>query len=429
MNSGTVEKDAPSVSTPAIVDVDTEFAYHLTTASGFDYILRSGMGDSLLLNPKVKGIFRFAQHHYETTGHPATLKVFQTEFPHFSFQTPETQVQWVVEKLRERYQKNELEDVVLRVAEMQSRPAEAMEYLRDRVRIIESEALTQNNILTKGDHKLFLTDLQNDIIEGMYQGASFGYLEIDRFTGGNKPGGVGYLLARPKRQKTFNWLQAFIENIKLNNAPYLHTNELTKKEIMARMSCMISGFSWDKMQRGELMSADYAMIDQAWEQFNEMYGDYWIEQPEYDSRTVADIFLRADHLGAKSVFVSQFKYIEPHKEYRNEFDKYASIAMDLKRYATRPGSERPVYIEAQYNRGADSMSELEDFDPSKVGLTDMIAQSADILLGIFQNKDLRDSQQLELGILESRNTDKAAWYVHYEYKTHTELGLVSGSQH
>jgi hypothetical protein len=192
---------------------------------------------------------------------------------------------------------------------------------------------------------------------------------------------------------------------------------------------MISGFSWDKMQKGELMPADYKMISDAWEQFDETWGDYWIEMPPQDERTVADLVRRADQVGAGSIYISQFAYIESAKDYRNEFDKFKSIAIDLKRAATKQGSERPIYVEAQYNRGGDTMEELEDFNGSKVGLTDMIVQSADILMGIFQSKDLRDSQQIEMGILESRNTDKAAWYIHSEYRSHTEIKLVNGSRH
>lgn len=424
-----MEKEDQSVKPAAIVDLDTEFANHLTVKESVEYILREGVGIDLLLNPKVKGIYRLVQTYYDQNRTAPTAKVLQTEYPNFTFVEPETQIRWLIDKIKERFQKNEIEEVVLKVAELQSKPGEAMTYLRQRVREIEDASLSHVSIFTKEDHHLFLRDLQNDIVEGMYQGASFGFLDIDKFTGGNKPGGVGYLLARPKRQKTFMWLQAFIENIKLGKNPYLVTNELTKKEIIARLSCMISGFSWDKMQRGELMPADYRLIEDAWDQFNDVYGDYWIEQPAYDERTVYDIFAKADALEAETVFVSQFKYIEPMKQYRNEFDKYASIAMDLKMAATTPGKERPVYVEAQYNRGGDTMSELEDFDPSKVGLTDMIAQSADILLGIFQSKDLRASQQIEIGILESRNTDKAAWYVQSEYRQFTEIRMVAGSQH
>ena len=103
--------------------------------------------------------------------------------------------------------------------------------------------------------------------------------------------------------------------------------------------------------------------------------------------------------------------------------------MELKQAATRPGHERPIIVEAQFNRGGDSMEELEDFDASKVGLTDMIPQSADILFGIFENKDMRLNQISEYGILESRNTNKAAWFIETELITRTDISMQAGSQH
>jgi hypothetical protein len=81
-------------------------------------------------------------------------------------------------------------------------------------------------------------------------------------------------------------------------------------------------------------------------------------------------------------------------------------------------------VEAQFNRGGDTMEELEDFTGSKVGLTDMIPQSADTLYGIFESKDLRANKQMEFGILEARNHGKASWYISTELDAKTEFKVV-----
>lgn len=131
--------------------------------------------------------------------------------------------------------------------------------------------------------------------------------------------------------------------------------------------------------------------------------------PPVEERTVPNFLLMADKVGAESIFISQFKYIKGLRDfYRAEHEEAAEIAIDLKRAASRPGSERPLIIEAQFNRGGDSMADLEDFDASKVGLTDMIPQSADVLYGLFENKDLRSNNLSQFGILEARNHDKGA---------------------
>jgi DnaB-like helicase C terminal domain len=415
-------------SLPSMVDAEKEFANHLTVDESVEFILKDGVAMELLYNPRIKSIYQFVSGHFSSTGKIPNRAVIQTEYPKWEFEDPQTAIQWVVDKLRERYQRNKVEELTTELATRAEDPDAAMIYLRDKVMDLERTSMSTASIFAPGDHHIFIRELKEDIIQGMHQGVSFGFHEIDTFTGGLKPGNVAYLMARPKRQKTWFLLQSFVEQVKLGNKPYLSTLELTRKEIVARLTCLISGFAWDKMQRGDLMPADYKLFDESWAKFDAM-GEYWIEMPPLDERTVSSFLLKADKVGAESILLSQFKYIKGTKEfYGNEHSEYAEIAVDLKRAATRPGSERPFYVEAQFNRGGDTMEEIGDFNAGKVGLTDMIPQSADILFGLFSNKDLRENQQTEFGILDSRNTDKTAWYMFSEFRKYTEINLLNEKQ-
>ncbi len=412
-----------------MVDAEKEFANHLTVEKSVEFILKDGVAMELLYNPRIKAMYQFVAGHFNTSGKVPVKAVVQTEFPKWEFEDPITAIEWVVDTLRTRYQRNKVEELTTELASRVEDPASAMGYLRDKVMDLERKSLSTSGIVQRGDHIMFIKELQEDIIAGMHQGVSFGFHEVDSFTGGLKPGNVGYLMARPKRQKTWFLLESFVEQAKLGSKPFLATLELTRKEIQARISCIISGLSWDRMQRGDLMPADYKLIGEAWEKFNAMSGEYWFEMPGLDERSVSQLMLKADKVGAESLLISQFKYIKGTKEfYPNDHSEYAEVAVDLKRAATRPGQERPIYVEAQFNRGGDTMEEIGDFNAGKVGLTDMIPQSADILFGLFSNKDLRDNQQTEFGILDSRNTDKTAWYMFSEFRSHTEISLLNEKQ-
>lgn len=412
-----------------VIDIEQEFLNHLHKQDSLEHILREGVSNDLLNSPTSKSVYQFAERHFSESQKAPTIDVLHTEFRNADFEEPSTEVHWVVEKLRTRYKKNKIENLAYAVAKKLETPDEAMDILRDEVMEIERQTLSQAEVFRPGDHKEFLKDLQEDILQGMYKGVSYGHLPLDQFTGGLKKGQVCYWLARPKRQKSFNVLAGFIEQVKNGEEPYLFTLELTRQEILQRISCMISGIPWDKMQRGALMSSDYGQIEQAWEDFNK-WGKYYIEMPPLDERTVPALMLKADKVDAGPIHISQFKYINGTKDwYPNDFTMHAEVAIDLKRAAIRPGKERPIIIEAQFNRGGDSMEELEDFDAGKVGLTDMIPQSADMLLGIFQSKEMRASNQIEVGILDSRNTGKSAWYCQYEYINYTELKMLKDSQH
>lgn len=410
------------------IDIEQEFISHLADQTSLEYILREGVTNELLLTTQSKKMYEFVQDHFSQTGKMASTKVLGTEFPDYTFEEPEGTVNWVVDKLRERYQRNQINDLTLELAERSGKPKEAMQYLREQTLEIERNSLSSRHVWQPGDHKLFLRDLQQQVLQGHYKGVSIGFKDIDDYTGGTKKGGVSYIMARPKRMKTFFVLNAFIQQVLADEEPYLSTLENTEQEIMLRISCMLSGFPWDKAQKGQFMSKDWKTLEKAWDTFSQH--KFYIEMPPLDERTVSQIFLKADKYEAGPVLISQFRYLKGTKDwYSAEHQEHAEIAVDLKRAATKPGFERPVIVEAQFNRGGDSMADLEDFDPSKVGLTDMIPQSADTLYGLFQSKDMRANNQTEFGILEARNHGKAAWFIRNELKTHTELDMIPGSQH
>lgn len=415
--------------TPSPLDLEQEFINHLAIQASLEYILREGVSNELLMAPRTKSVYNFVQHHFSDTGKLPSAKMFATEFPNIVFERPEATVQYIVDKLRERYQRSQVQDMLVSVAEVaQRQPAEAMKRLREATFEIEKNSLSSRHVWQPGDHKLFLRNLQQKVLAGAYKGAPIGLDEIDAFTGGVKDGNLAYVLARPKRQKTFISLHAFIAFAKADKFPYLPTLENTEEEIMLRLSCMLSGVPWDMAQKGALTAKEYKLFDQAWSDFNQYR--WAIEMPPMDERTVPIILNKADKIGAESIIISQFRYLKGVKDwYRSDHEEKAEIAVDLKRAAIRPGAERPIIVEAQFNRGGDTMEELEDFDASKVGLTDMIPQSADTLYGLFQNKDMRNNNQIEFGILEARNHGKAAWFIKTDYINKTEIALERGSQH
>ncbi len=413
----------------ALLDYEQEFINHLQDQESLEFILREGVSQELLISPLSKSIYNFVQHHYTETGKVPSAKVLQTEFKAFQFGPVETTPHYIIDWLRTRYQKNEVGRVLTDVATVADKDPElAMTKLRDKVFEIERTSLSQRHVWKPGDHVLFINRLKEKVREGAFKGVSVGFPEIDYFTGGIKAGNVAYIMARQKRQKTFLTLNAFIKQVLDDEEPYLFTLENTEEEINLRISCMLSGVSWDDAQKGKLKDADYKIFNKVWEDFAQH--KFHIEMPPLDERTVNHFTLKADKVDAGPILISQFRYIRGTADwYRSPHDEPAEIAVDLKRAATRPGNERPIIVEAQFNRAGDSMDELADFDGSKVGLTTMIEQSADTLYGIFQNKDMRSNGLLEFGILEARNHDKAAWFVESELVNSTRFALRHGSQH
>lgn len=408
------------------LDIEQELVNHLLITEDTEYIFRDGLSPDLIYTPVNKSVFNFVRHYYSETGQSPTYAVMQHEFPALEFNDPQSSVQWVVEKLRERYQRNKVQDLALKVGELSHQPAEAMSYLSSEVHEIQKQSVSQKHIWRAGESGLFLNMLAAEIEEGFYQGLPTGFEQVDKFTGGLKPGYLAFLAARPKRMKTFFILKAFIEQKRAGHKPMLFTLENTDKEIMLRISCLLSGYPWDLAQRGIVNENGWKLLENAWREFDEL-GEHYIAYPPMDERTVPAMMLHADHLEADSVIISQFNYIQPSNDYyykRPDHERWASIVDDLKMAATRPGVERPVYVEAQLNREGEKIEDFTEMGLGQLGLTDRIGQASDIVFALYQNKEMRDNNMVQFGVVEARNSDKHNWHIIADYKNTTALEML-----
>lgn len=406
-----------------VLDLELEFISHLTNQDSLEYAIRDGISSELFYAPKNKAIYTFVQHYFNEAKQAPTSAVMQTEFGLDPGQ-PQSTIEWVSEKLRQRYQQNEVTDLVYALADKVQEPAEAMAILEGKLMQIQRNSMSTKHIWGAGDSALFLSQLQDKIMQGHYQGVSTGFDQVDLFTGGLKKGYLAFLAARPKRQKTFYMLKAFIEQKKSGSVPILFTLENTVEEIKLRISCMLSGYPWDLAQRGMIDKQGWSLLSEAWEEFDAL-GPHWIARPPMDERSVPSMMLQADKLEADSVLISQFKYIQPVQQNWKmpAHERYAELVLDLKGAATRPGAERPIYVEAQFNREGDSIEEFSDIGLGQLGLTDMIGQAADVVFALYQNKEMRLNQQTQFGIIEARNHDKKNWYVRSEFRNATYIEM------
>lgn len=413
-----------SVNPTKLFDLEQELINHLAVRESLEFVIRDGLSLDTIYNPKRKAIIAFAEHYFNETKQAPAPVVLETEFTDLDIIEPETSVEWIVSKLRERYQKNQVEELAYGIGDRIDTPALAIDYLQGKLNEIQRNSATSKHIWQAGDFPLFLENLQDQILDGQYQGLPIGFTAIDNFTGGLKPGYLAFLAARPKRQKTFFMIKAFIEQKRAGYKPIFFTLENTEKEIMLRLSCMISGYPWDLAQRGIIDAQGWKVLRAAWEQFDAL-GPHTISRPPMDQRTVASMMLEADKVEADSIILSQFKWIQPQTYYnRPDHEKYAEIVMDLKAAASRAGSERPLLVEAQLNREGDSIEDFMDMGLGQLGLTDAIGQVSDVVYALYQNKDMRAQGHTQFGIIEARNHDKHNWYIRSEFKNKTSMELV-----
>jgi hypothetical protein len=133
---------------------------------------------------------------------------------------------------------------------------------------------------------------------------------------------------------------------------------------------------------------------------------------EVGDRSVAALTIQADKLGARSMLLSQFSYLEGTKDYSNDWQSRSEIVLALKNAASRPDNPRPIFVEAQLNREKD------------VALTDAIKQRADIVFELEETLDMQATQETQLRVMESRNTGYGEWNFFSEFRKETRMDMV-----
>jgi replicative DNA helicase len=408
--------------TPGVLDIEQELIDHLTNKASLVEIIRDGVSSELLNKPQNKAMLNFAIRYYENAGFAPPAFAMKEEFATAELYEPVADISWVIDKLRERYQRNHIQDLTRNLAALSDKPAEAMELLRNSTQELERKTLSTKTIWTPDDFDLFVDKYKEKILAGQFRGLSIGFDQVDNFTGGLKPGYLAGIAARPKRQKTWYVINALMHQVINGHNPIFFTLENTEDEIWLRLACLATGYPWDLAMRGEIMPKDWDLFREAISNLKQL-GNFSIARPNVGERNVPALLAQADKMESDSIIISQFKYLEPLGYYNQAWEKWDSIVKDLKLGATRQGAERPVLVETQLNREAQSMSEMMDADLAFLGLTDMWGQACDIMFCLYQNNDMRQSQITEFGIIEARNSDKSSWHIHSEFKSTTRLSV------
>lgn len=422
-NTAAPIESTESVVARPIVDHENEFCCHLAVQESLIYFLQEGVSDELLFQPTARAIFRFAKESFSQSGKAPTQVMLFDEFPSYDWADPQTTAQWITDKLRDRYKRGEVQSTIRSLAEKSSDPHEAFVYMREKVYEIERTAGSSRNIFGPQDTEYFLAQYREEQLKGFTKGFTTGFRQVDEVGGGVRPGQLAFYLARPKRMKSFFLCHAAIGQAMDGHNVLIDTMELSPYEMWGRVSCMMTGLSYNTFVQRQFTDRQFEIIHRAWEKFEDgTYGRIHMAQPPPGERTVSHLSHLADKLDVQSIVIDQLSFLEPPKDYYHRADLATSdIVYGLKNLAGTAGKERPIICAAQFNREAASMDDIADV--SKAALSGAIEQVADALYGLHRSKDMKENKVIEFGLLESRASDTGNFMISYELKSETRFQL------
>lgn len=389
-----------------ILSLENELLDHLAVLDNAKRLYSQRFDPELLTEEEAfaRSVLEFQFSHIQKYGEPASKEVLESRFTDVSFIRPSSEIDWLIDQFRERYARTETETAILNLARRISK--EAPETVIDEISVelnrIREKTRTRKTEVSSNEYSSMLREYWES--EKTTEGITYGFASVDEVLKGLKKGELVYVIGRPKRYKSWMLMKSMVQAQKAGAKCVLFTLEMDIQEMFQRYVCMASGISWSRFKNRDLMPSDMDLMEKNLAIANEN-SNVSIIKPPRGERTVHALKLIAKEHGADIIYIDQLKFLESTVKVKADlrFREVEYINEDLKDAC----SEFPIYIAAQFNREAAQLAEMADL--SKIGLSDSIGQTADVILGLHQTEDMRKSNVLQLGVIEARSYKTAKW--------------------
>ena len=406
------------------MSLENELLDHLAVPENAQYLFNQRFNPEFLTDEEsfCRSILEFQFSHIGKYGSPASKEVLESRFNDISFVHPTSEVEWLFDQFRERYARSETETALINLAKRINKesPSEVIDQISNELHRIREAIREKKTEISSSEYGDVLREYWDS--SESTGGVTYGFSHVDAVLKGLKKGELVYVIGRPKRYKSWMLMKSMVEAQKQGARAVFFTLEMDIPEMFQRYACMASGISWSAFRNRELMPSDMDSMMKRLELANES-SEVQIIKPPRGERTVHALKLIAKEHGADIIYIDQLKFIESavrvKADMRHREIEY--INEDLKDAC----SDFPIYLAAQFNREAAQLSEMADL--SKIGLSDSIGQTADVVLGLHQTEDMRNSRVLQLGVIEARSYNSAKWEVIVELSQNSNFRITGQS--
>lgn len=414
------------------IDLERALLNKITDSISIRECWERGLRKDQFEDPFNREVFEFAIDYWMTNGRTTapTADVLRTEFDpgdrgKLKLEESDESLHWVVDKLLQRYQSNQVQEIVRQAAILSVEdPKGALDrmYL-DAWHAKESSSprLARIDMATNGEDRLerYLAKARDGGVQG---GAPIGLPEVDEHTGLILPGEVGIVAAYTKTGKSFALVNALVAAHKAGMRPYVASLEQPVPEFEERIDAFYSGVGYNKIQRGDLAPPEVDRLRAAHAELRER-GPLHVERPEEGERTIVNIVNRARQLDCNYLVIDQLSWIDPLRDrYNSERDKYRELIYGLKNEVSRTSAGAiPTFMAVQANRQSVSSGSGERIQLHQLAEASHIEQTIDIAYGLHRNQEMRANNSMILDILGSRRSDKKSWLLGWYLNRETSI--------
>ena len=400
------------------LDLDEELLCHLTDPEAWQVISAEGLDTALINDPFVIDVFNWQKQHIREYKKIAPAQVLADEFPTLVLSEPRTVIGDLVDRLRDRYAKNQQREKLTEILNLQqSDPMAVPEALLRYGRELKQVVAKRGEIFGSGDADRVQKMYFKEVLRG--PGASLGWKELNDFFYGMR--GLNAVLGSPKQGKSWILVQQLYDNIVQGRAAWLYSLELPAVETTMRLYCLAADIPFYKYIHQRLDDNDWKAIKQVAEILDST-ALYRIVKPPAGKRSIDELVHVARDGGAEIILIDQLQYIEADDGINLGSHNNTGAYWNVLNKARDHSDEGPIVYAHQFSRAAMNSEELPPMEMAKGSSS--IEETATLALGLWSTPDMRRLGQLGAGVLAARNHEYASWLIQVERKYGCNLRIV-----
>lgn len=406
------------------LDLDWDLVCHLADPDSVLYLRAEYIQPELIEDFQLRAVYEWQMDHLRQHGKPATGSVLEAEFDgtlgkaEVVIEAPQTAVADLVDRLRQRYGRNEGQEIVRNLAKVAANdPAAIGKELVNEGRKLALRLTPKGEAFGQDDHDRAM--LEYDRLVTIGRGPSLGFKDLDDYFYGQL--GLTFLVGAPKSMKSWFTLQAFYENIMAGKFPLLYSLELPAFETDMRLRCLAAKVPYWRFTKRQLTPVDRKALEDASEILAD-WGNYRIEKPPRGERNVQSLIEKGRDMGSDCIFIDQLQYVENYKKRSlggmNETGEYWEAINELRDMS----DEGPIYVVHQFNRSVMNAEKMPEVQQAKG--SSGIEECATLALGLWGTREMKKSGIVHVGTLVSRNYEYETWEANVNLKTGLSLEIV-----
>lgn len=411
----------------------------LTETDSLGKIWEGGVRPVHIVDLNVQEVYLFSVDYYMASNftQAPSKEVLEEKFGHwFSQEDRWTEkpilAEWLIDELLTRYKKNKAGDVLIESARaIQDDPDKAIETSLGELYRLKIDTTPRQRVEDYAESfSLRQSGYVDSILEEMGShhrepGIPLGWGPITDHTFGIRAGEIGIVAGYTGTGKSWTAFKMALTAALSGKKVYLASLELSKKDTLERIDCLLSGVSYEKFLRGTLTSPEIDLLKASQEKAESIRGFLNVDTPtRRNERSVLEFYSRAKSWGADLVIGDQLSWVTPLKTYNSP--NYETLQMSEVIYDItdiNKEMEMASLWMCQFNResvqGKKSKGGL-----NHIALSSKIEQNVDLAFGIATSDELKANESIVIDLLKCRKASTCSWLMNWEFQRQTNLDVL-----